>query len=120
MIPRIFPLIFDGVFGILKPVGKLKILLLILVVFALGFVTRNIISYVVAQGGEDNLIHGCVRSFTGLLRIIGTGESCRSNETQLDWNKSGLPGTGVFVEDLTSKNFSGRDFSFLDFQGRVF
>jgi hypothetical protein len=37
-----------------------------------------------AQGG-DNLIHACVITASGQLRIVGDTETCRNNETPLSW-----------------------------------
>jgi hypothetical protein len=57
--------------------------------FAIGFLTHYSISRVIA---EENLIHGCIRKYTGLLRIIEPTEKCDKHETSLTWNAQGPPG----------------------------
>jgi len=45
-----------------------------------------------AHDGDTNLIHRCVRSHSGQLRIVGANETCKPTETSLDWNIMGLAG----------------------------
>lgn len=46
---------------------------------------------VLAHGGDGNLIHACVNP-AGQLRIIGANDTCKSQETALDWGIIGPPG----------------------------
>lgn len=43
-----------------------------------------------AHGGDLTQIHACLKN--GGLRIIGANETCKANETALDWNIQGLQG----------------------------
>jgi len=51
---------------------------------------------VLAHGGDTALIHGCVKSSNGDIRIIRANATCSSNETALDWNIQGPPGSNGF------------------------
>lgn len=82
--------------------------ILIFFFFTLGYISRGILPFVLAHGGDINLIHGCIRPLTGLLRIIGATEMCGSNETALDWSKNGIGEFGGFVTDqLVGMNTEG-------------
>jgi type VI protein secretion system component Hcp len=48
-------------------------------------------SIVSAQSGS-NEVHACVTKLVGLLRIVAADESCKTNETRLDWNIAGPTG----------------------------
>lgn len=99
--------------------------------FLLGMVATRAIGFVSAHGGDTNLIHGCVKSGvlnSGFLRIISTTGTCNSNETPLDWNIQGIPGTnanttGSYLpdsltgSDLNDLDMRYRDFSNLNFSG---
>lgn len=56
-----------------------------------GVVLSNLITYSLAHGGDINLIHSCVNK-DGNVRIIGANDTCKQNETALDWNKEGMQG----------------------------
>ena len=45
-----------------------------------------------AHGGDLNLIHACVKNDNGGLRIVGANDSCKNNETALDWGIVGPAG----------------------------
>jgi Collagen triple helix repeat (20 copies) len=48
-----------------------------------------------AHGGDANRIHACVKADQGgggLLRIVGPNDTCKKNETALDWDITGPPG----------------------------
>ncbi|MGJ6969984.1 hypothetical protein ACSDR0_49810 [Streptosporangium sp. G11] len=46
-----------------------------------------------ATGMSQEVIHGCVTTATGALRVIAEGTtSCEPGETWLDWNRQGPPG----------------------------
>jgi hypothetical protein len=42
--------------------------------------------------GPDGVIQGCYLKSGGSLRVIDSSASCKSTETSLNWNQSGLPG----------------------------
>lgn len=41
-----------------------------------------------AHGGDTSLIHACVRTNNGTIRIVGANEACQNNESPLDWSQS--------------------------------
>ena len=41
-----------------------------------------------AHGGNTALVHSCVQNASGSVRIVGPNDTCRSNETPLDWPKT--------------------------------
>ena len=45
-------------------------------------------AYTVAHGAY----HGCVGNGSGLLRVLGDGDSCRANEAAIEWNQAGIKG----------------------------
>ena len=102
---------------------KLKLYLLIVFFFTLGYIFRGILPLVLAHGGDTNLIHGCIRPLTGLLRIIGASDTCGTNETPLDWNKSGIGEFGGYTTDqligLKADQFS-ENFAYRYFQNANF
>ena len=46
---------------------------------------------VLAHGGDGSLIHACVNP-AGQIRIIGANDTCKNQETALDWGIVGPPG----------------------------
>jgi hypothetical protein len=48
------------------------------------------VTFASAHGGDASQIHSCVKG--GNLRIVGADETCRNNETALDWNQQGAQG----------------------------
>ena len=69
---------------------KLKKYFPLSIAFLVGIILCQTISYIHAQ--EGNLIHGCVKTNNGALRILGVNDACNSNETPLDWNIQGPAG----------------------------
>ena len=65
---------------------------------AVGFVVGASIATIVgvsAHGGDSTRIHACVNDAGG-LRIVAAAESCKLNETPLDWSVQGAKGdTGL-------------------------
>lgn len=59
-----------------------------LIVFMVGGLVTAVVS---AHEGDPDLIHGCV-SQNGNLRVVGSDDECRQNETALDWNIQGVAG----------------------------
>ena len=43
-------------------------------------------------GGEATMISGCYEDHTGALRVVADGQSCRPNETAIEWNQQGPQG----------------------------
>jgi hypothetical protein len=39
-----------------------------------------------AHGGNSDQIHACVNAKSGEIKIVAAGQSCKKNETSLDWN----------------------------------
>jgi hypothetical protein len=52
---------------------------------------------------SDNLIHACVATQTGTLRIVNAEGSCRANESPLSWG-SGLTGYEIATTDVLFGN----------------
>lgn len=86
--------------------------LLIGLAFFIGFCTHILITVIFAESKGDGIIHACVKKRSGEIRIIteykeyreGKREKerkenkedsngCRDNETALEWNIQGQPGT---------------------------
>lgn len=49
-------------------------------------------SWVHAHGGDGALIHACVNTSSGGLKIVGPNDTCSGNEVALDWNIQGIQG----------------------------
>lgn len=45
-----------------------------------------------ASPNEPAVIHGCVNTTTGMLRVVGEDDGCRSTEMPISWNREGPPG----------------------------
>src|SRR4051794_27537730 len=43
-----------------------------------------------AHGGDTTRIHACVKNSGGTVRIVGASEACKSGETAVDWNITGV------------------------------
>jgi hypothetical protein len=43
-----------------------------------------------ADGGDTNLVHACVNSRSGKIRIVALEESCKRAETSLHWTGAGV------------------------------
>lgn len=102
------------------PSGKSKQNLYIIIAFLLSITITNVSIAVFAHGGDSNLIHACVGTGVlnnGRLRIITANGTCQANETPLDWNTLGLPGTGVFVANLVGSQLDGSDFRYRTIKG---
>jgi hypothetical protein len=50
------------------------------------------VMYVSAHGGDVTLIHACVNSRSGAIRIVGANTTCDVRETSLDWSIQGPKG----------------------------
>lgn len=102
--------------------SNIKNFLFIIAAFFAGSVVSLTTTLALAHGGDTSLIHSCYKNSTGVVRIIGINDSCGRNETALDWNKEGLPGTGAYV-NLSGINFfnsetgTSADFRYRNFKG---
>lgn len=72
-----------------------KSIFFLIILFFLLFVF-HISKLIYAQ--EGGLIHACVKTNNGSLRILGASDTCKSNETPLDWNIQGSPGTSTVYQ----------------------
>jgi len=52
---------------------------------------------VYAHGGDNSLIHGCVKTSNGDIRIVTANGTCAGNESALDWPANKSSGGGVFA-----------------------
>lgn len=100
---------------------KFKTLLLVLVAFIFGLFSPNLVTYVLAHGGNTNFLHSCVKTSgfgLGSIRMILPGGNCNSNETPVDWTK--LPWNSDYPlmcqncdlrHDIVGDLFVGKDLS---------
>lgn len=84
----------------------------VILAFLAGSVLSTVTTIALANGGDPDIIHGCVNNTTGSLRIVGVSTSCNSNETALNWNEKGLPGTGALLNNLHGASLNNTDFSY--------
>jgi uncharacterized protein YjbI with pentapeptide repeats len=97
---------------------KTKQFLLLFSVFVGGLLVTKAVSYVYAHGGDLSLIHACVRTSNGSIRIVGANDACNSNETTLDWNIQGIQGPPGDPGERSGRLIcSGCNFN-TNFQGR--
>lgn len=83
-----------------------------------GAMVTSAVTQVFAHGGSSNLIHACVKTSTGSIRVVSAADTCSGNETALDWNKEGAPGLGTFVGNLVNADFVNADLRYRSFNGR--
>ncbi len=73
-----------------------KNFLLIVLAFLAGSAISLGTTLALAQSGDTNLIHGCVKNTllpnAANLRIVGENVNCNANETALDWPKTASSG----------------------------
>lgn len=75
-----------------RKAGALGLLLLGTVLgAAMMFLGGALVTMVSAHGGDVTKIHACVKS-NGEIRIVAASESCKDNQSALDWNIQGPPG----------------------------
>jgi hypothetical protein len=61
----------------------------------------TLVTVVHGDGGQASKIYACINPSTG-IRIINPNDSCKSNETSLNWNIQGPPGpAGEIAKALT-------------------
>ncbi len=69
-----------------------------------------------AHGGDASQVHACVVPASGTIRIIEPGQSCRQNETALDWTRDGggttyTAGTGLTLSAGNQFSVTGAPWS---------
>ncbi len=57
-----------------------------------GFIATGVTSLVSAHGSDASKIHACVNNSSGTIKIVGVSDTCKNNESALDWNIQGQPG----------------------------
>ena len=75
--------------------AKRKVLVGASVVAGLLLVTNVATLALAKSGGDSQVIHACYKSDTpsnGQVRIVGSADVCKSNETSIDWNVTGPAG----------------------------
>ena len=104
---------------------KSKNFLYIIVGLAVGSLLTLATSVVLAHGGDLSLIHACVRTNNGNIRIVGANDNCNGNESPLDWPKTGgsspiictqCSSRDVLVR-LNSSNFLNKNFDLGNLSG---
>jgi hypothetical protein len=65
------------------------------IAFVLGGLAPTLPFVVLAQSGNTDYIHACVKNSNGSLRIEAPGVACANNESALDWAKNADPGSQV-------------------------
>lgn len=50
------------------------------------------VAYAEVPNGDTNIISGCYDTVNGQLRIVNSGQTCRTNEQSLQWNQAGQQG----------------------------
>ena len=54
------------------------------------------VTFVSAHGGDTSQVHACAENKSGDLRLVRSGDSCKSGETAIDWSIVGPTGpTGL-------------------------
>lgn len=65
-------------------------------------------SWAGAHGGDSAAVHGCVVPSSGYLRIVDPDETCKTNETALDWTSGALaPGSVLGEGNNVADGLSG-------------
>ncbi len=95
-------------------------LLVLIAGFMLGRLSDKLVQIAEAVGGNNYLIHACVKP-NGSLKIVNSGSDCQSDEEKLKWQKG--DGLGGFMSsnldgaDLRAHALSYRDFSNMSLRG---
>jgi hypothetical protein len=76
--------------------NKFKTLMLLIAVFVFSFLGTFAATLVRAHGGDPSLIHACVKTNNGSIRIISASGTCGQGETPLDWSIQS-PSTGLNI-----------------------
>ena len=59
---------------------------LVVTIIALVAVAAGVAMAVGASGGNDAVIHSCVNNNSGVVVIVDHDDTCKNNQTALDWN----------------------------------
>lgn len=74
-------------------VTKLKFYRFLSTILLIAMLSMSGVMYVSAHGGDITLIHACVNSRTGAVRIVSATTTCDANkESALDWGIQGPKG----------------------------
>lgn len=71
---------------------RLKFYRFLSAILLVVMLSMSSVMYVSAHGGDVTLIHACVTSRTGAVRIVGATTTCDVRETSLDWSIQGPKG----------------------------
>lgn len=69
--------------------NRINTLVLLIAVFVFSFLGTFAATLVSAHGGDNLLIHACVKLSNGSIRIVDANEVCGNNESPLDWSIQG-------------------------------
>ena len=75
-------------------VGTPRLVILTVTLFALtaGVAVATTLMTSNAYTDANGVYHGCVGDSSGQLRVLASGESCKNNETAIDWSQTGPQG----------------------------
>ncbi|MCB8980373.1 MAG: hypothetical protein H6657_23430 [Ardenticatenaceae bacterium] len=73
----------------------------LIIIIILTAVVSSVVSWVLisgipfayAHGGDETLIHSCVKDSNGSIQIVSPDDECGNNEYPLDWNSAGSNST---------------------------
>lgn len=71
---------------------RLNFYRLLSIIFLVAMFSMSSVMYVSAHGGDVTLIHACVSSRSGTIRIVTATTTCDVRETSLDWSIQGPKG----------------------------
>ncbi len=57
----------------------------VVVISLAGLLFASTVRQVHPHGGDTSLVHACVRTSTGAIRIVSATTTCAANETAIDW-----------------------------------
>ncbi len=102
-------------------ISKININYQILVAFLIGILFMLATNAVSAHGGDNNLIHSCIKNSTGSIRIVSSTDTCTNIETALDWPKNSVPAFGSFTTNqLVGYASDTESFDYRTFEGGNF
>ncbi len=75
-------------------VGTPRLVILTVTLFALtaGVAVATTLMTSNAYTDANGVYHGCVGDSSSQLRVLASGESCKNNETAIDWSQTGPQG----------------------------
>lgn len=97
---------------------NLKLVAIAIAAFTFGLFSDNLLTMVLAHGGNLNFVHACVRTSNGSIRIVGANDTCSAGETSLDWSQNGIGTFGGFTTNqLIGYRSAGESFDYRLFDG---